>query len=58
MKILGTMESEREMERKLEGAMEQIKILNMDFGRECEDRKTLAREAIGKIKERAAGNDK
>jgi hypothetical protein len=38
--------------------MEQIKILNMDFGRECEDRKTLVSWVIGKIKERAAGNDK
>ncbi len=26
-------ESEKEMEKKLEGAMEQIKILNLDFGR-------------------------
>jgi hypothetical protein len=30
--IQDTKELKREMERKLEGAMEQIKILKMDFG--------------------------
>jgi hypothetical protein len=34
-------DSEMEMKRNLEGAMEPIKILNMDFVRVCEDRKCL-----------------
>jgi hypothetical protein len=28
------------MEKKLEGAMEQVKILNIDLGKECADRKS------------------
>jgi hypothetical protein len=39
-------------ERKLEGAMEQMMIMNLDLGRVCEDRKTLAREALSTIKEK------
>ncbi len=27
-------------------------IMNLDFGRVCEDRKTLARETLSKIKEK------
>jgi hypothetical protein len=46
------------MEKKLEGAMEQLKIINLDFGRECADRKTLVTEAISLIKEKVADNDK
>jgi hypothetical protein len=52
MEIQEAKESGKEMERKLEGAMEQIKIMNMDFGRMCKDRKVLGREANNKIKER------
>jgi hypothetical protein len=51
-------DSERDMEKKLEGAMEQVKILNLDFGKECADRKTLVKEAISRIKEKATVNDK
>jgi hypothetical protein len=51
-------ESEREMERKLEGAMDQMKILNLDFGRECVDRKTLVKEAISKIKDKLVDTDR
>jgi hypothetical protein len=49
---------EKDMEKKLEGAMEQVKILNLDFERECADRKTLVKEAISRIKEKVTGNDK
>jgi hypothetical protein len=51
-------ESEKEMEKKLEGAMAQIKILNMDFGRECEDRKMLVKVAISKMKENVLDIDR
>jgi DNA repair exonuclease SbcCD ATPase subunit len=51
-------ESEKDMEKKLEGSMEQLKILNLDFGRECGDRKTLVTEAISKIREKVTENDK
>jgi hypothetical protein len=56
--IQDTKDSEREMEEKLEGAMEQMKILNLDFGRQCTDRRTLVKEAIGKIREKIVGSDK
>jgi hypothetical protein len=56
--IQDTKDSEKEMERKLEGAMEQMKILNLDFEREYTDRRTLMREAISKIKEKIGGNDR
>ncbi len=36
-------DSERDMEKKLEGAMEQVKILNLDFEKECADRKTTGK---------------
>jgi hypothetical protein len=51
-------DSEKEMEKKLEGAMEQMKILNLDFGSECADRKTLVKVAISRIKEKVTENDK
>ncbi len=44
---------EKEMERKLEGAMEQMKILNLDCRRVFKDRKTLFKEVmISKIKKK------
>jgi hypothetical protein len=46
------------MEKKLEGAMEQIKVLYLDFGKVCADRRTLVKEVISRIKEKATGNDK
>ncbi len=42
-------DSEKDMEKKLEGAMEQLKIVNLDFGRECVDKRTLVKEAISRI---------
>ncbi len=51
-------DSEKDMEKKLEGAMEQVKILNVDFGKECADRKTLVKEAVSRIKEIVTENDK
>jgi chromosome segregation ATPase len=51
-------DSEKDMEKKLEGAMEQVKVLNLDFGKECTDRRTMVREAIKRIKAKATGNDK
>jgi hypothetical protein len=51
-------DSEKDMEKKLEGAMEQVKILNVDFGKECADRKTLVKEAVSRIKEMVTKNDK
>ncbi len=50
-------DSEKDMEKKLEGAMEQVNILNLDFGKECVDRKTLVREAVSRIKEKVTKND-
>ncbi len=38
--------------------MEQNKILKVDFERVCKDKKVLVREAISKIKEKVAGNDR
>jgi hypothetical protein len=51
-------DSEKDMEKKLEGSMEQLKILNLDFGKECADRTTLVTEAISRIKEKVTGKDK
>jgi hypothetical protein len=34
-----------------------VKILNVDFGKECTDRKTLVKEAVSRIKESVAKND-
>jgi hypothetical protein len=45
------------MEKKLEGAMEQVKILNVDLGKEYTDRKTLVKEAVGRIKEMVTKGD-
>jgi signal transduction histidine kinase len=56
--IRDTKESEKEMERKVEAAMEEMKILNMDFGRECSDRKKLVEEAIGKLRDQVGRQDK
>jgi hypothetical protein len=56
--IQDTKDSEKDMERKLEGAMEQLKILNLDFGREFADRRTMITEARIRIKEKVLGNDK
>jgi hypothetical protein len=58
MEIQDVKDSRKEMERKLEGAMEQIKILNMNSGRVCVDRKTLVREVTSRIKEKATGNNR
>jgi hypothetical protein len=51
-------DSERDMEKKLEGAMEQVKILNVDMGKECNDRKTMVKEAVSRIKEKVTKEDK
>ncbi len=51
-------DSEKDMEMKLEGAMEQVKVLNLDFGKECVDRRAMVREAVCRIKEKVTGNDK
>jgi hypothetical protein len=51
-------DSEKDMEKKLEGAMEQVKILNVDFGKECVDRKTLVKEAVSRIRVMVTKNDK
>jgi hypothetical protein len=51
-------DSEKDMEKKLEVAMEQVKILNLDFGKEYADRKTLVKEAASRIKEKVTENDK
>jgi hypothetical protein len=50
-------DSEKDMEKKLEGAMEQVKILNVDLGKEYTDRKTLVKEAVGRIKEKVTKGD-
>ncbi len=51
-------DSEKDMEKKLEGAMEQVKILNLDFGKECAERRTLVKDAVSLIKEKVTENDK
>jgi hypothetical protein len=56
--ILDAKDSEKDMEKKLEGALKQMKILNLDFGKECADRKTLVKEAISRKKEKVTENDK
>ncbi len=38
--------------------MEQMKILNLYFGRECEDRKMLVKIAISKVNEKCVGTDR
>ncbi len=40
------MKSREVMERKIKEAMEQMKTLNLDFGRECCERKTLVGEFV------------
>jgi hypothetical protein len=35
-----------------------VKILNLDFGKECADGKTLVREAVSRIKEKVTESDK
>jgi HD superfamily phosphohydrolase len=51
-------DSEKEMEKELEDAMEQVKILNLDFGKECADRKTLVKEAISRIWKKVKEEDR
>jgi hypothetical protein len=51
-------DSEKDMEKDLEGAMEQVKILNLDFGKECVDRRTLVKEAFSRLKGKVVENDK
>jgi hypothetical protein len=51
-------DSEKDMERKLEGAMEQLKILNLDFGTECADRRAMIAEARSRIKGKVLESDK
>jgi hypothetical protein len=51
-------DSEKDMEKKLEEAMEQVKILNLNFGKECAERKTLVKDAISLLKEKVTKNDK
>jgi hypothetical protein len=50
-------DSEKDMEKRLEGAMEQVKILNVDLGKECTDRKTLVKDAVDRIKEMVTKRD-
>jgi hypothetical protein len=38
--------------------MEQVKILNVDLGKECNDRKALIKEAVSRIKETVTKNDR
>jgi hypothetical protein len=52
------MESRKEMEKKVEAAMEQMKILNLDFGRECNERTTLVEEAIRLLQEKVGKQDR
>ncbi len=46
------------MERTLEDAMEQVKILNLDFGKECVDRKTMVKEAASLLWKKVTDGDK
>ncbi len=56
--IQAAKDSEKDMEKKLEGAMEQVKILNSDFGKKCADGKTLIKDAVSRIKEKIMAHDK
>jgi hypothetical protein len=51
-------DSEKDMEKELEGAMEQVKILNLDFGKEYVDGKTLVKEAVSRIRDKVMESDK
>jgi hypothetical protein len=51
-------ESEKEMERRIDGAMEQLKLLNLDFGRECESKRELAKDAMMIVKDSIALKDR
>jgi hypothetical protein len=51
-------DSKKDMERELEGAMEQVKILNLDFGKECANGKMLVKEAVSRIREKVLESDK
>jgi hypothetical protein len=57
-KLKEVMESEKEMERKMEEAMGQIKILDLDFGVESKARKLLVEEAVKIIKEKVSLHDR
>ncbi len=52
------MESRKEMEKKVQAAMEQIKILNLDFGRECNERTRLVEEVIRLLLEKVGKQDR
>jgi hypothetical protein len=51
-------DSEKDMEKELEDAMEQVKILNLDFGKECSDQKALVKDAVGRIWEKVVESDR
>ena len=51
-------DSEKDMERKVGAAMEEIKIINLDFGRKCENRKELANDAVMIIQENVKLKDR
>jgi hypothetical protein len=57
-KKLKVVESEKEMERKMEEAMEQIKILDLDFGGKSREEKLLVEEAVKIIKEKVNLQDR
>jgi hypothetical protein len=50
-------ESEKEMERKEEAAMEQMKILDLVFGKDCNEMKQLVEDSIRMIKEKVRQQD-
>jgi small-conductance mechanosensitive channel len=57
-KVKEVMGSEKAMERKVEAAMEQMKILDLDFGRECNERKQLVKDAVKNIKGKISSQDR
>ncbi len=52
------MKSKQERERDVEYSMEQIKVLNLDLGRVCEDKKVLTQEAVELTKEQVVVQEK
>jgi hypothetical protein len=57
-KVKEEIESEKEMEMKAEAAMEQIKILDLDFGSKCGERKQLVENAVRIMKEKVSLHNK
>lgn len=55
--VKATKESGKEMERKVEAALEDLEILDLAFGSKCDERKKLVEDAMRLIKEQVSLTD-